>query len=456
MPRSVTKNISGWGNLPVQRCKVFNPDGVAELEQTLRGGEPRGFIARGLGRSYGDASLNEDGGVVLSDLLARFISFDPKTGLLHCEAGVGLADVLEVFVPRGFFPPVTPGTKFVTIGGAIAADVHGKNHHRDGSFASFVDEFDLIDGRDRLLTCSRTQNPEAFWATLGGMGLTGVVVTAKIRLKPIETAYLNVDYSRAPNLDSALRQFLEGDGDYEYSVAWIDCLAAGPSLGRSVLIRGNPARLDQLPAKLRNKALDTPKRGGKTVPFQLPSWVLNPLTVKAFNATYYGQHKTRPGVLTHYDPFFYPLDSVHHWNRIYGKRGFVQYQAAVPPVGGREALIELLEKCTASKLASFLAVLKTFGEGNEGLLSFPIRGYTLALDLPNTGDKLRSLVDSLDQIVLKYGGRVYLAKDALLDAPRFARMYPRLEEFKKVKQTLDPQNRFASSLARRIGLAGAP
>ncbi len=334
------------------------------------------MIARGLGRSYGDASLNENGGVLLETRLNRFISFDPATGVLACEAGVSLSDILATFLPRGYFPPVTPGTQFVTVGGAIAADVHGKNHHRDGSIGEFLESFDLLTASGEILRCSRQQEAEVFFATLGGMGLTGVIIEARLRLRPVETAYISVDYQKTANLDEALSSFAATDERYQYSVAWIDCLAEGASLGRSVLIRGNHAGVAALAPELHHDPF-TSHSSAKSVPFNFPNFALSPFTVGLFNGHFYRSHQTGQAVVG-YDEFFYPLDSVLHWNRIYGKRGFFQYQAVFPHASAAACLRELLEKLSASRRASFLAVLKTMGKASGGMLSFPFPGQTLA------------------------------------------------------------------------------
>jgi FAD/FMN-containing dehydrogenase len=451
MPRSLKQQLGGWGNFPVQPSHVFRPEKLRDLTAILTAGGMSSYISRGLGRSYGDAALNDGGGVILHERFNRFLSFDPATGLLGCEAGVSFAEILELFVPRGYFLPVTPGTKHITVGGAIAADVHGKNHHRDGSISSFVESFRLLTPAGPTVECSRTQEPELFWATIGGMGLTGIILSARFRLIPIETSYLRVDYQRVNNLDQALESFLSTDLNYQYSVAWIDCLATGGSLGRSVLIRGSHARAGELSERQRRQPLVAHRRPKRNVPFAFPSLVLNTNSVRAFNALYYAKHRTREGVITHYDPFFYPLDSVMHWNRIYGKRGFVQYQAVLPPRTSREGLIKLLERFSGTGRASFLAVLKSFGDANQGLLSFPTRGYTLALDIPNRHG-LADFVEELDAIVLSHGGRVYLAKDACLNPDKLSVMYPHLSRFKQIKQRVDPRGCLSSSLARRVGI----
>jgi FAD/FMN-containing dehydrogenase len=454
MNRFVTKSIAGWGNLPVQTCNLFRAEKRRDLLLALRDGKQPSYISRGLGRSYGDSSLNENQGVILNQRLNRFIAFDPTSGTLHCEAGVSLQEVLDIFVPRGFFPAVTPGTKYVTVGGAIAADVHGKNHHYDGCISEFVDAFTLLTACGDILNCSRGENPDAFWATIGGMGLTGIILDVTMRLRPIESAYVTVDYQKAPDLDAALAAFSKGDEHYRYSVAWIDCLASGAALGRSVLMRGNTAGVEDLPVQQRAEPLRFHARRRKSVPFNMPGFALNRLSVKAFNALFYRRHSDARRIVD-YDEFFYPLDSIYHWNRMYGRRGFVQYQAVFPTESSRAGLVQLLETISASKLASFLAVLKSFGPQNQGMLSFPRAGSTLALDLPNKGARLTELLDRLDKIVLDHGGRLYLAKDSRMSAEMFRRMYPRLDEFRQVKAKLDPQNQFSSSQARRIGLVEA-
>lgn len=449
MTRYKQQSLAGWGNLAPESSRVYRPERVSELRGTIvKSGDT--LISRGLGRSYGDAAVHAEG--VISHLrLNRFLGFDESEGIVECEAGVTFDELIRVGLPRGFFPAVTPGTKYVTVGGAIAADVHGKNHHVDGSFADCLIDFRLLTASGEVLHCSRTQNPHAFWAALGGMGLTGAIVDARIRLKPVSSAYLTVDYKRTANLDESLEAFTAGDAGYGYSVAWIDCLARGGSLGRSVLMRGNHTPASELPPSVPSPLADRARRR-KKVPCFLPGFVLNSWSVRAFNAAYYHCHGDRRAVVD-YDTFFYPLDAVEHWNRIYGRRGFFQYQAAFPHETSRSGLVALLESIAASRQASFLAVLKTFGPSNDGLLSFPIAGSTLAVDLPNTGPAVNELLDRLDRIVLDHGGRVYLAKDARLSRSSFEAMYPRADEFRRVKAELDPDGRFNSTLARRLGLS---
>ena len=451
-PRAKEMILAGWGNFPFEKAAVYRPERHRELREIVTEAPERDLISRGLGRSYGDAALNRDGGgLVLHTRLNRFLGFDEETGLLDAEAGVTFEDILSVFVPRGWFPPVTPGTKYVTLGGAIAADVHGKNHHRDGSIGNFVQSLRMMTAGGEIVECSREFHADVFRATLGGMGLTGVIVSARLRLTRIETARVSVDYKRAANLDAALEAFGGSDQGYQYSVAWIDCLATGSSLGRSVLVRGNHARRTELPEG--EPPLEIRPERKRKVPFNLPSWVLNSWSVKAFNAQFYFRHKDAHR-LTGIDEFFYPLDRVLHWNRIYGRRGFVQYQAVLPHETARAGLVELLERLSASKRPSFLAVLKAMGPAGEGMLSFPFAGQTLSLDLPNTGADLLEFLNGLDEVVLRHGGRVYLAKDARLGAAAVARMYSGLGQFLEVKRAIDPAGRFASSLSKRLGVGG--
>jgi decaprenylphospho-beta-D-ribofuranose 2-oxidase len=450
-PRWREELLSGWGNYAHEACRVYRPEKLRDAARIVTSAREMSLITRGLGRSYGDASVNGAGGVVNLRKLNRLLSFDDETGILQCEGGVPYAEIIDFALPRNFFPAVTPGTRFVTIGGAIAADVHGKNHHQDGSFASCLIDFRLLTASGEVLTCSRAQNPHVFWATLGGMGLTGVVLDASFRLRPVTSAYVTVDYQRSANLDESLSAFADGDHRYTYSVAWIDCLARGAALGRSVLMRGRHTECAELPAELAKSPLSASPERRRSVPCYLPGGLLNSWSVKAFNALFYHRHRDRRAIVA-YAPFFYPLDSVLNWNRIYGRRGFVQYQAAFPPATSRRALVRLLETISAARQASFLAVLKSFGPGNQGLLSFPLEGHTLALDLPNTGTELIALLQRLDSIVLAHGGRVYLAKDPRLGRAAFDEMYPGADEFRHLVAVLDPQGRFNSSLARRLGL----
>lgn len=445
----IDQPLSGWGRFPVESCHLYRPEKRRDVAAILESGAEPSYIARGLGRSYGDAALNRGQGAVSFSRLNRFLAFDPAIGTLECEAGVSFAEILETFLPRGFFPSVTPGTKFVTVGGAIAADIHGKNHHRDGSIANFVSEIRLLAPEgDR--TCSPAAHPDVFWATVGGMGLTGMILSAKLRLARVASAYVLADCQKARNLHEAVELMAATDERFQYSVAWIDCLARGDSLGRGLLMRANHAAAGELSHEIRNP-LELPKRARLRVPFDLPSFALNRASMGAFNTLYYAGHKSVSRQLVDIERFFYPLDRVQNWNRLYGKRGFVQYQVALPRDGGQEALKLLVGRLSDSGRGSFLAVLKRLGARDAGLLSFPIEGYTLALDIPIARD-VPSFLRGLDEIVQGYHGRVYLAKDAMLRRNTFAVMYPRLDEFRALKARLDPKGVISSSLARRVGI----
>ena len=449
--KSIEQMLSGWGNYPVELCQVTRPNTLAMLQNIVADHEQPDYIPRGLGRAYGDSALNRGRGVIVQTQLNRMLAFDDQHGILACEAGVTLAELLHYLLPRGWLAPTTPGTKYVTVGGAIAADVHGKNHHIDGSFGRHVLDLQLLTASGEIISCSPTQKATIFWATIGGMGLTGIIVSARLQLKKVDNAFCDVTYRRTENLDTTLECFAATDQDYRYSVAWIDCLAQGKSLGRSVIGFANDADVADLPEHLRGNPLAAPVKHKRVLPFRLPGFVLNSWSVKTFNALYYAKHADHH-CFVDYDTFFYPLDGILHWNRLYGRRGFVQYQALFPPETSRLGLIELLGKITRSKRASFLAVLKHTGPASQGMLSYPHPGHTLALDFQNTGADLHRFLGELDEIVLKYSGRLYLAKDAMTTAETFAAMYPRLNEFKSIKAKIDPDNRFASSQSRRLGI----
>ncbi|MEY2430070.1 MAG: hypothetical protein QOJ40_2955, partial [Verrucomicrobiota bacterium] len=400
------------------------------------------LLPYGKGRSYGDVCLNDGGTLLLTEALDHFISFDPDSGALRCEAGVTLEDVLKFAVPQGWFLPVTPGTKFVTVAGAVANDVHGKNHHLMGTFGEHVQSFELLRSDQQRLVCSKSQNPEMFHATIGGMGLTGLILWVEFQLKRINNPFIAVEEIQYRNLDEFFTLAEESEGSFEYTVAWVDCLARGSGLGKGIFMRGNDAT--------RQQGADAPPVKAKKqvgFPFDAPNFLLNRLTVSAFNSVYYHkQFRRRISKLTHYDPFFYPLDSIHEWNRLYGKRGFLQYQFVVPPAQSREVIVDVLGKIARSGTASFLSVMKTFGERPPaGLMSFPRKGLTLALDLPNLGEPVMRLLETLDEIVLQNGGVVYPAKDARMSARHFQLFYPQWKEFARF---MDP--RFSSSFWRRV------
>lgn len=445
------RQLSGWGNCPRELCDVVRPHSRDSLHDSLRAAPSA--IARGMGRSYGDPALNPTGLVIDQTDLNRLLSFNEQTGLLECEAGVSLAEIISVLLPRGWFLPTSPGTKFVSVGGAIASDIHGKNHHRVGSFGNFVREFQLLLASGDTITCSPHVNADVFWATIGGMGLTGIIQTIRLQLVRVPSAFCRVQYQQTRDLDCTLSQFIDTDDSYEYSVAWVDCLAAGRALGRSVLMLGNGAALEDLPRARRDQPHVLPTKRTKTVPTWFPSMLLNRTSIRAFNEFYYRVPRRSPTVVD-FEQFFYPLDGLYHWNRMYGSRGFIQYQAWFPQSTSGTGLAELLEPIVASGRGSFLAVLKSCGPATSGILSFLDRGHTLALDFANTGADLRSLTRRLDEIVLNHGGRLYLAKDAVMDAESFAAMYPRLPEFQRIRAAVDPQGKFASTQSQRLRISG--
>lgn len=438
--------LAGWGRYPVRECAVWQPITTQALHETLA--PLPSSIARGNGRSYGDASLNPDA-TIDTRRLDRLIAFDAATGTLECEAGVLLSDLVATFVPRGWFPPVTPGTRLVTIGGMIASDVHGKNHHGAGSFCDHIDWLDLDLGDGRILRCSARENAPLFAATCGGMGLTGIIVRASVRMLKIESAYMRQRTIRVPDLDQALAVFEESHSS-TYSVAWIDCMATGKSLGRSAILLGEHATAADLDERRRAEPFARPVRKPKSVPFDFPGFALSGFNVKMFNQLYYALQQ--PGdALVDLDPYFYPLDAVFDWNRIYGRRGFVQYQSALPLAESATGLRRLLEAISAAGAGSFLAVLKRMGPGSFGMLSFPMQGYTLALDFPATPTSLE-LLERLDAITAEHGGRVYLTKDARMSPQMFASGYPRLPEFRSVRAEYGLDQRFSSLLSQRLGL----
>ncbi len=440
--------VVNWGNYPAVDGEIRGFSGDADLARAMA--DWPDAIARGLGRSYGDASLGPR--MLDARRRRRFLAFDEGAGELTCEAGASLAEILETFTPRGWFPPVVPGTKFVTVGGAVAADIHGKNHHKDGSFGGHVRALRLATAAGETRCCGPDQDDGLFWATCGGMGLTGVILETTLRLKPVQSAYIVQDVERARDLDEIMDRFAAAQ-DAAYSVAWIDCLARGARQGRSVMITGEHATLDQLDEGRRRRPFHPKLRRDLSAPFHLPGFTLNRWTVKAFNACYYGlAPRRKKRTVVDYDRFFFPLDSVHHWNRIYGRRGFIQYQCALPLAESRRGLAALLSAIAAAGEGSFLAVLKLFGKPGPGPLSFPIEGYTLALDFP-VKPSVMKLLDALDRITLDHGGRLYLAKDARMPAEVFTAGYDRLAEFAEVKAAVDAGGRWSSRQSKRLGLS---
>jgi decaprenylphospho-beta-D-ribofuranose 2-oxidase len=424
---------------------------VTELPALLASAGPRGLIARGLGRSYGDAAQNA-GGTVLMPLTGalRIESGDHGT-VVHVPAGQGLHELMAALLDQGLFVPVTPGTRYVTVGGAVACDIHGKNHHRDGTFGDHVSELDLMLADGTVRTIGPDRDADLFWATVGGMGLTGVITRVVLRVVPVETAFMNVHTERIADLDSLMRRMRDSDDQYPYSVAWIDTLARGRSMGRSVLTRARHARLDELSGSGHRHPLAPPGRTRLSVPFPAPAGLISRPTVRVFNEVWFRRApRDRRDGLESIAAYFHPLDGLGNWNRLYGRRGLVQYQLVVPQQA-ENAMVEALRIVSEHGAASFLAVLKRFGPANRGLLSFPMSGWTLALDLA-ASPELAGMFHRLDGLVAEAGGRVYLAKDSRLPRSTFEAMYPEAEHFRAVRTTVDPGHVFQSDLSRRLGL----
>jgi len=437
IPGSLVNRYESWGRYPKIKdqkvLRISSPSAPLPLPD-----DGTSVLPYGLGRSYGDSCVNDHNAVIETSALSNLISFDSESGLLRAESGVSLATILNVFVPRGWFLPVSPGTKFVTLGGAVANDIHGKNHHIKGTFGCHVTQLGLLRSNGEHLTCSLTENSRLFQATVGGLGLTGLITWVEIKLLKIHSPYLDTRTVKFRNLDEFLALSREFDSTYEYSVSWVDCTSEGANLGRGLFMAGNFSE--------RKKPKSPPEL---SIPFpcQAPSWFLNSYLMRAFNTVYYNKQRSRSvDALTHYEPFFYPLDAILNWNRMYGSRGFFQYQFVIPFDQNGETIKEIFTRITRSKRASFLAVLKTFGDvPSPGMMSFPKKGITLALDFPNDGAPTLELMSELDSVVLQAGGSLYPAKDARMSHAAFIASHPRLTEF---EPHIDP--RFSSSFWRRV------
>lgn len=431
------KTIQNWGNYPKIESEVLETSSYSEIKNLIYNKSK--LIARGNGRCYGDSSLQST--VVSTLKLNKFLLFDKDKGILKVEAGVLLSEILEVIVTNGFFLPVTPGTKWITIGGAVASNIHGKNHHKEGAISNFIESFELITDKGNVINCSKNENTETFVNTIGGMGLTGIITTVNIQLKRIETSYIKQKTIRAKNLTEVLDYF-EKYNHYTYSVAWIDCLKKGNSMGRSILMLGEHANINDLPQNHKEHlTLHLDKQ--INIPFYLPNFTLNRFTIALFNELYYNKQLAKEKEsIVHYDTFFYPLDMLNNWNRIYGNNGFTQYQFLIPFERGREGLTKIMKEITQSGCGSFLAVLKTFGRKDDfsSSLSFPNEGYTLALDF-KISPKVFSLLDRLDKIVLEHNGKIYLTKDVRMSSEMFQKTYP--NHFK-------PLNKFISLQIERL------
>jgi decaprenylphospho-beta-D-ribofuranose 2-oxidase len=444
--------LTGWGRISPTWARVAEPGDTDQVEALLKGAPERGVIARGLGRSYNNAAQNDGGLVIKTTLLNRITGIDAAAGEVVCEAGVSLQQLMIAALPYGWFVPVSPGTRQVTIGGAIAADVHGKNHHRAGSFAGHVRWFDLVLPSGEQVHVSPDDNPKLFWATAGGMGLTGVILRAAIQLTRVETARVKVDTVRAADLDEAMACLTEADGRYGYTVAWLDCLARGKHLGRAVITNGDFASPADLPAAQQRDALAFRPATLLRAPRACPPGLMNRYTIALFNEAWYRKApRRRDGEIQTIGTFFHPLDGIRNWNTIYGPRGFRQYQFVVP-FGAEQTLRRSLELISRAGAPSFVTVLKRFGPADDGYLSFPAPGWTLALDFPAGTPGLAGLLNRLDEGIITVGGRVYLAKDSRVSPESFEAMYPRLAEFRALRADIDPDALLVSDLARRLGL----
>ncbi|MGW2229370.1 FAD-binding protein [Streptomyces formicae] len=445
-------SVSGWGRTAPTTARLVRPRTQEEAVAAVRGCGERGGIPRGLGRAYGDAAQNAGGAVFDMTGLDRVRAIDADAGTVVCDAGVSLHRLMEVLLPLGWFVPVTPGTRYVTVGGAIGADIHGKNHHVSGSFSRHVLAMDLLTADGTVHTV--TPGTPLFDATAGGMGLTGMILSATVQLQPVETSLMSVDTERATDLDDLMARLAATDHRYRYSVAWIDLLARGAAMGRSVLTRGDHAPLDALPTRARARRAPLAFRPGQlpAAPSFVPEGLLGKASVGLFNELWYRKApRSRTGELQKISTFFHPLDGVPHWNRVYGRSGFVQYQFVVG-YGKEEALRHIVRRISERGCPSFLAVLKRFGEGDPGWLSFPMPGWTLALDIPANLPGLGAFLDELDEEVAAAEGRVYLAKDSRLRPEMLAAMYPRLADFRALRADLDPRGVFRSDLSRRLAL----
>ncbi|CAA6802145.1 MAG: FAD-linked oxidase [uncultured Campylobacterales bacterium] len=427
-------NLKSWGLYPKIKSKVFPLINKTQLSKLLSSNKE--FIPYGNGKSYGDSALNEN--IIHTKKYNFFLNFNEGTGLLHVQSGVTLDEVIEVFLPRGWFIKITPGTKLITVGGAISADIHGKNHHIDGCFSQSVEEFTLMLGNGEIKTIKK--NDELFYATCGGMGLTGVILDAKIYLKKVNSKYINQTTIKTKNLKHTFEVF-EKYQDLPYSVAWIDCLSR--DIGKAIVMVGD-FRDDN--------NLDYKKDKNLNIPFMFPTFVLNKFSVKLFNYLYYKKAPKRiEEKKVSIDSFFYPLDKINNWNRIYGKNGFTQYQFILPKESSFQGLQEILSKIASSGKGSFLAVLKLYGKENKNYLSFPIAGYSLALDF-KIEKGVFELLDTLDEIVLKHGGRMYLAKDARMSKETLHKSYPKIKEFLNIRKKYNLTDKFNSLQSKRLDI----
>lgn len=444
--------LSGWGRTAPTVARVVRVRSEEEVAAALASPPRGGTVARGLGRSYGDAAQNTAGEVLDLTGLDRVHRLDLDEGVVTVGAGRSIGELLRVLVPLGWFVPVSPGTRHVTIGGALAADIHGKNHHVAGSFGQHVLSYDLCVPGGNTLEVSPASDPDVFWAGVGGMGLTGVVTRATLRLLPIDSAWMRVDTARARDLDDCMATMAARDNEYRYSVAWVDCLAKGSNLGRSVIDLGEHAAVDELPRRLSRTAHAYSPRALATVPRWMPDGLVNRVSTAMFNEIWF--RKARESVTYEtITSYFHPLDALSNWNRVYGRSGLVQYQFVVP-FGEENVIRTAVEGVASRRLPCFLTVLKRFGPGSEGYLSFPKPGWTLAMDFPANAPGLAPFLASLDESVVAADGRIYLAKDARMNSQLMPAMYPRLRDWRAVRDRLDPDRCLTSTLAQRLDLVG--
>lgn len=452
-PHTERRTLAGWGRTAPTVADVLSTPDVETIASVVSRAGERGVIARGLGRSYGDPAQNAGGLVIDMTPLNRIHSIDPDSGLVVLDAGVDLDTLMKAALPHGLWVPVLPGTRQVTIGGAIANDIHGKNHHTEGSFGNHVVSMDLLtaDGNVRTLTPDGPES-DLFWATVGGIGLTGIIVRATVKMTRTETAYFIADLDRTANLDETIELFSNGsDEDYTYSSAWFDSISTGPKLGRAAFGRGCLARLDELPPKLRENPLkfDAPQLA--TLPDIFPNGLANKLTFGMIGELYYRKTPKRAhGKVQNLTAFYHPLDLIGEWNRAYGSKGFLQYQFIVP-LAAEDEFRRIVRRIAESGHVSFLNVIKKFGEGNRAPLSFPMPGWNICVDFPIKAG-LGRFCRELDATVLEMGGRLYTAKDSRTGAEQFAKMYPRLDEWRKIRHSVDPEGVFASDMSRRLEL----
>jgi FAD/FMN-containing dehydrogenase len=430
--------LSGWGNYPrIQTCSAYF-ESVSQLIDIVKHTED--VIVYAMGRSYGDSALSQN--VIFSRRFDKILNFDPKKGTLTCESGVTIGDLVSVFLPKGWFLPITPGTKHVSLGGAIAGDVHGKNHHHAGCFGNHVLSFELLLPDGRLVSCNPSQDQELFRATCGGMGLTGIILTVTLQMIPVPSTFMHEKIFTCRNLQDAFLQF-EQHQSTAYSVAWVDCLATGRNMGRSILITGDHS--DAGPKKFK-------KSKSLSIPINLPSAGLNSLSLRLFNHLYHRLHSTKAETRpVHLESFFYPLDRIEHWNRIYGKNGLIQYQFVLPKAAGPEGIDLILRKVIESPFKPFLGTLKLLGKQNENYLSFPLEGYTLAFDF-KVHPKLFSFLIELDRMVIDYGGRLYLAKDARMSKEVFQKGYPEWTRFADLRKKRGMVFKLRSLQSNRLGV----